>query len=196
MGKMSEELLKQAVSKIAPKNVDEKIILRAYEILSSIRDGTEGHGITLVLGFDPLLHHRTVMDMTDDIFEDGKEHINDPHMKDKIQDNREIDGAMLLDKNGKMVHSGMFFVANPRYVLRKMGLERDGSLPENFGFSKPVGTRHICSIGASWKMKDSFVFVLSENREVRLFHNGMIAYSDYPEEINWEPKEASNDDEE
>ncbi len=193
---MSDDILKQAVRKISSENVDENIVLRAYKILSSMRDETEGHGVTLVLGFDPLLHHRTVMEMTDDIFVESREHIKDPHMREKIEKHREIDGAFLVDKAGKMLHSGMFFVANPRYVLRKMGLEREGSLSDNFGFSRPVGTRHISSIGASWKMKDAFVMVLSENREIRLFHNGMIAYSEYPDEVNWQTPEPVENEEE
>ena len=164
---------------------DNALALKVYETLKHVREQGHGHGITMVLGYRPELKHH-VAPMADDVFDDLHEHINDYHMKEKILNIREIDGAILIDSSGKMLHSGMFFVVNPLHVLKNMGITRtnDLGLPELFGFSRKVGTRHISSISASYKMPDTLIYALSEeDSKVRVFLNGRILFSEVDEEI-------------
>ncbi len=139
----------------------------------------------IVLGFKQEQKNH-IAPISDDVFENLYEHITDYHMKDKILNIREIDGAILIDPTGKMLHSGMFFVVNPLHVLKSMGITRTSELglPELFGFSRKVGTRHISSISASYKMNDTLIFALSEeDSKIRIFLNGRILFSEVDEEI-------------
>lgn len=177
--------LQEILAQLSLPISDNSLALRVYETLRHVRDQEEGHGITIVLGFKPEQKNH-IAPMADDVFENLYEHISDYHMKDKILNIREIDGAILIDPSGKMLHSGMFFVVNPLHVLKSMGINRanDLGLPELFGFSRKVGTRHISSISASYKMNDTLIFALSEeDSKVRIFLNGRILFSEVEEEI-------------
>lgn len=162
---------------------DYSLAFRIFEILDAIRNEEQGHGITVVLGYhDGIGSH--VASMSEDVFESTCEHVNDMHMKDRVRLIREVDGVILVSPSGQMLHSGMFFIVNPLKILKDMNVyKKEISLPEQFGFARLVGTRHISSISASYNMPGTLVFTLSENNEIRIFNNGRIIFSEIPEEM-------------
>ena len=162
---------------------DFDLVFRTYEILDAIRNEEHGHGITIVLGYHSDISGH-VAGMAEDVFESTCEHINDIHMKDRIRLIREVDGVILVSPSGQMLHSGMFFIVNPLKILQNMNVyKKELGLPEQFGFARLVGTRHISSISASYNMPNTLVFTLSENNEIRMFNNGRIIFSEIPEEM-------------
>lgn len=178
-----QEVIKDILSNLSLVISDYNLVFRTYEILDSIRNEEHGHGITIVLGYYKDLNAH-VAAMAEDVFESTCEHINDIHMKDRIRLIREVDGVILVNPEGQMLHSGMFFIANPLKVLKEMNFyKKDISLPEQFGFARLVGTRHISSISASYNMPNTLVFTLSENNEIRIFNNGRIIFSEISEEM-------------
>lgn len=177
------EVIKDILSNLNLVLSDYDLVFRVYEILDSIRNDEHGHGITIVLGYRKEINSH-VAAMAEDVFESTCEHINDMHMKDRIRLIREVDGVILINPQGQMLHSGMFFIVNPLKVLQNMNVyNKELSLPEQFGFARLVGTRHITSISASYNMPDTLVFTLSENNEIRVFNNGRIIFSEIPEEM-------------
>ena len=163
---------------------DYDLVFRLYAILDAIRNEEEhGHGITIVLGYHSEVSSH-VAAMSEDVFESTCEHLNDIHMKDRIRLIREVDGVILVSPTGQMLHSGMFFIVNPLKILQNMNVyKKEMGLPEQFGFARLVGTRHISSISASYNMPGTLVFTLSENNEMRIFNNGRIIFSELPEEM-------------
>ena len=177
------EVIKDILSNLNLVLSDYDLVFRVYEILDSIRNEEHGHGITIVLGYHPEINSH-VAAMSEDVFESTCEHINDMHMKDRVRLIREVDGVILVNPQGQMLHSGMFFIVNPLKVLQNMNVyNKELSLPEQFGFARLVGTRHISSISASYNMPDTLIFTLSENNEIRVFNNGRIIFSEISEEM-------------
>ena len=177
-------MIKDILSNLNLVLSDYDLVFRVYEILDSIRNEEHGHGITIVLGYRKEINSH-VAAMAEDVFESTCEHINDMHMKDRVRLIREVDGAILINPEGQMLHSGMMFLnVNPFKVLKEMNVyNKELSLPEQFGFARLVGTRHISSISASYNMPDTLVFTLSENNEIRVFNNGRIIFSEISEEM-------------
>lgn len=181
--KEEHETLKEILGNLDLVFSDYGLVFRTYEILDAIRNEEHGHGITIVLGYHNEVSNH-VASMAEDVFESTCEHINDMHMKDRVRLIREVDGVILVGPTGQMLHSGMFFIANPLKVLKEMNVyKKEVSLPEQFGFARLVGTRHISSISASYNMPGTLIFTLSENNEIRVFNNGRIILSEIPEEM-------------
>lgn len=177
------EILKEILGNLDLVFSDYELVYRIYGILDSIRNEEKGHGITIVLGYHPEISQH-VAAMAEDVFESTCEHVKDIHMKDRIRLIREVDGVILVSPSGQMLHSGMFFIVNPLKILQNLNVyKKEISLPEQFGFARLVGTRHISSISASYNMPGTMVFTLSENNEIRVFNNGRILFSEIPEEM-------------
>jgi DNA integrity scanning protein DisA with diadenylate cyclase activity len=177
------ETLKDILGNLSLVISDYALAFRIYEILDAIRNEEQGHGITIVLGYSQDVGG-CVASMAEDVFESTCEHVLDIHMKDRIRLIREVDGVILVSPSGQMVHSGIFFIVNPLKILKDTNVyKKEISLPEQFGFARLVGTRHICSISASYYMPGTLVFTLSENGEIRIFNNGRIIFSEIPEEM-------------
>lgn len=187
MQEKRDELIDR-LEKINIDFIDCSLILRLYNILCYVRNKSDGHGMTVVLGYDreDINHRRTIAEMCENTFFKTNDHLNYDYIEEKMHDIRDIDGAILADKEGNILMSGVFFLVNPIFSLKKMGVPREDprSLPERFGFRTKVGTRHISSISASYKMKNSFIFSLSEETNlIRVFFNGRIFFSEIKEEI-------------
>lgn len=182
------DVLKEKIESCNINYIDNQLILQLYDVLCYVRDKEKGHGMTIVLGYDKenKRHRRTIAEMCDNAFFGTKEHITDEEIKDKMHEVREIDGAILVDNEGNILMGGVYFLVNPIFALKKIGISREDprSLPERFGFKTQVGTRHISSISASYKMYNSFIFALSEETNlIRVFFNGKIFFSEIEEEM-------------
>ena len=137
-----------------------------------------------------------IVDSTQDIFREhhirifgfGQKSIQDlsdqrfmlKHVKELI----DFDGAILISKEGAIISSGVYLEnLSPKDVSEEMRLGRVEDLSEAFGFAKKVHTRHLAAIAASYKLKGTTIFVMSEeDGSIRIFEKGKIIWSTMPSE--------------
>jgi len=169
---------------------------KVYEILYELRaNAVKPFGAIVVLGYvspknstDDFNVYTAPMD--EDFFKESKPNIFDSSTKQKIAETLDFDGAILIDSEGNALHSGVYL----RYkdyvdVLEDLKASKKGSLPERFGFSECVGTRHIAAICESYRMPETTIYIISEEtRKIRIFEKGRIIYSPIKKEI-WVPEE-------
>lgn len=89
-----------------------------------------------------------------------------------------FDGAILIDRGGSIVHSGVMIEGlRPRVVADKVNPGRFNDLSEQFGFDAKVHTRHLTAIAASHVFKGTTVFTVSEESGAfHVFERGRIIY--------------------
>lgn len=87
-----------------------------------------------------------------------------------------FDGAILIDTNGVILHSGaMIEGLRPSAVAQKINPGKFADLSEQFGFTTKVHTRHLSAIAASYVFKGTTVFTVSEESdEFHVFEAGKI----------------------
>lgn len=91
----------------------------------------------------------------------------------------DFDGAILINKGGQIVDSGVYIEGlKPRITAKKINPESSGDLSNRFGFKKKVHARHISAITASYIFKNTAVFTVSEETgDFHIFEGGKIIYS-------------------
>jgi DNA integrity scanning protein DisA with diadenylate cyclase activity len=96
-----------------------------------------------------------------------------------------FDGAILVDKNGRILASGVYLEnMRPKTVAEKLCKKKTSDLSEAFGFVQKVHTRHLSGIACSYKLKGTAVFVISEeSNALRVFEKGKITASPFKKEI-------------
>jgi len=89
-----------------------------------------------------------------------------------------FDGAILIDKRGDIVHSGVLIEGlRPRLVAEKVNPGRFEDLSVQFGFENKVHTRHLTAIAGSYIFKGTTVFTVSEETGTfHIFENGRIVH--------------------
>jgi len=99
--------------------------------------------------------------------------------KDNIVNTINFDGAILVDSQGNILHSGtMIEGLRPRAVAHKLNPEHASDLSSHFGFKRKVHMRHITAITSSYTFKGTTVFTVSEETDdFHIFENGKIVYS-------------------
>lgn len=100
----------------------------------------------------------------------------------------DFDGAILMSEKGEIVASGIYLEAmQTKRVAELLAPDHAADMSAAFGFAKKVHTRHMAGIAASYWLKDTTVFVVSEeDGSIRIFENGRIIYSTITREI-WKP---------
>ena len=90
----------------------------------------------------------------------------------------DFDGAILIDKNGQIMHSGIIIEGlRPRVIAEKLNPGKFKDLSEQFGFKGKVHSRHLSAITASYIFKGTSVFTVSEeNDSFHIFERGKIVY--------------------
>lgn len=168
-----------------------EIKLKIYQIILRLRKRIKKpFGFLIVLGWrgEWNREYASTPDITQDIFRDHRFDLSRHSLGEclaTIEKTIDFDGAILVNKEGTIISSGVYLEnLSPKEVAKEM---RPGhkveDLSEAFGFAKKVHTRHLAAIAASYKLKGTTMFVLSEeDRSVRIFEKGKIIWSTIPSE--------------
>lgn len=147
----------------------------------------EIHGLCAVLGYNENEHwddfKRSACRKGSDIFLKNMVHLNDQSAFDLLYLAMKQDGAVLIDEDGYMVHSG-----------RRIGVDVDGIFNQSPSIEKTYdivrdkgdgGTRHMAAIAASAVYPELlFVTVKSDHPAIRIIQGGYVVHSTVPEEVN------------
>jgi hypothetical protein len=105
------------------------------------------------------------------------------------------DGAILIKPNGTIytVRTQLTNI-DPKDIIK---LENDENLdendPKNYGFKETVNVRHFSAIGASFHLKNTILYTLSEETgNIRRYQNGKISFSTLQEEDSFPNHHISN----
>ena len=174
--------IKQALRKSKTHaSLNTKLILS--EIILNVMNRRRAFGLFVILGWqDKWKEFIDTPDSGQDIYK--KHHVN---LKDLIKEGKhyrvestlDFDGAILIDKNGKILDSGIIIEGlRPKVVANKIHPGKFKDLSEQFGFKGKVHSRHLSAIAASYIFKGTTVFTVSEeNDSFHVFENGRIVYS-------------------
>ena len=164
--------------------------LKIYQtILRLRRKLKKPFGLLIVLGWrrEWNKEYAATPDITQDVFRDrhfdlGRHSPGD--CLEAIRKTIDFDGAILISKEGAIISSGVYLEnLSPKDVSEEMRLGRVEDLSEAFGFAKKVHTRHLAAIAASYKLKGTTIFVMSEeDGSIRIFEKGKIIWSTMPSE--------------
>jgi len=144
-------------------------------------------GLFIVFGWknDWNREHADISDSSQDIFAKNKIDVFRKTSFKKIVSTINFDGAILIDKNGIIRHSGMIISQiSPRALANELSKNSKEDLSTRLGFRKKVHTRHLAAITTSWTLKDTTVFTISEETgDIHIFEKGQIIFSTVPAEI-------------
>jgi len=165
--------------------------LKVYEIVLRLRrEMHKRFGLLIVLGWKREWNdrHTSLPDATQDIF--VKHHIDIANCPLKqaagaIKKTADFDGAILVSRDGKIFDSGVFLEnLHPKAVAKILHPSKAEDLSSAFGFVKKVHIRHLAAIAASYALKGTTVFVLSEeDNTIRVMEKGRIIWSTVREEV-------------
>ncbi len=176
--------------------------VRLFEILEQIRDEgvkkaeEEGkeyhlHGLCAVLGYDSIKHEDYFrMPVGADVFEGRDVYLDSPEAPQALERAMEEDGAVLIDGEGRIHHSG-------RYINVNVGRIYESSPEARATYNRlketaNAGTRHLSIVAASTELPDlSFYALKSDHPQIRIFKEGQVLHSTVPEDENYKPREAS-----
>jgi len=158
--------------------------IRTNEIEQAQKEGREYHihGLCAVLGYDPKHHAEYfTMPVGDDLFTKKNIYLDDLQALETLQQAMAIDGAILINSEGKIVHSGRFMQADLRiYSRHETALSTYRQLRE----TADAGTRHLAAIALSAQLPNlSFYTLKSDHPQLRVFRNGSIVSSTILDEV-------------
>jgi hypothetical protein len=137
------------------------------------------------LNFDPESDHEShrFRGDVDDIFKDKK--ITSKDLKMHLAELGYKDGAMLIKPDGTIYAvKAQLTNIDPKSIIFDKGNE-DLSLndPSNYGFKEVVNVRHFSAIGASYHLKNTLIYTLSEETgNIRRYKGGKITFSTLQDE--------------
>lgn len=105
-----------------------------------------------------------------------------------IKKTKYFDGAILIRRKGYASASGIFLTnLNPKLLVEHLEHKIVHDFSRTLGFKEKVHSRHLIAITASWQLKQTTVYTVSEEtKTIRIYENGRIIYSTIPTEI-WKP---------
>lgn len=166
--------------------------MRTDEITQAEAEGRKYHihGLCAVLGYDPERHESyfnlpSALQPGKDIFKGKELYLQDPEALPALKEAMEIDGAILIGPDGKLMHSGKMILADLRttYSRHKEAFDTYKNLHE----TADAGTRHMAAIALSAERPDLLVYTLkSDHPQLRIFKEGSIYRSTVPEEVESE----------
>lgn len=159
--------------------------MKTAELILRLRNRKKrDFGLFVIVGWQRKWHeYLDISDSGQDIFNDH--HIDimrlDPGKRRRVDVSATVDfdGAILVDRQGAIIHSGVFIEGlRPRVVAEKLNPGRFDDLSEQFGFETKVHARHLAAISASYIFKGTTVFTVSEeNGAFHIFEGGRIVHS-------------------
>jgi len=156
---------------------------RLSRLILRLMNRRDGFGLFVILGWRDEWNKFTDMpDSRQDIY--AKHHINVMEIGKKnvyydIESTINFDGAILIDKKGIILHSGVMIEGlKPGEVANKVNPGQFKDLSEQFGFKEKVHLRHLSAISASYIFDNTTVFTVSEETDsFHIFEGGRIVYS-------------------
>ncbi|MDA2922360.1 diadenylate cyclase [Patescibacteria group bacterium AH-259-L07] len=111
-------------------------------------------------------------------------------MMNTISKTKYFDGAILIRRKGYASASGVFLTnLRPSLLVEHLEHKMVHDLSKTLGFKEKVHSRHLIAITASWQLKQTTVYTVSEEtKTIRIYEDGRIIYSIIGEEI-WQPRE-------
>ena len=158
--------------------------IKVSELVLNLMLSQKKFGLFVILGWqDKWQEYTDVSDSTQDVF--MRHHINVADIENHADWYREVestvgfDGAILIDGNGEIVHSGVMIEGlRPRIVAAEINPGNFLDLSDQFSFNRKVHTRHLSAITASYVFKNTTIFTVSEESDsFHIFENGRIVYS-------------------
>lgn len=141
------------------------------------------HGLCAILGYDPKEHSSYVrLKVGKDLFQDQEVYLQDSKALDALEKAMEIDGAILIGKDGKLMHSGRYILSDLEkvYSMNEKALATYAQLQE----TSDAGTRHIAAIALSAQRPELLIYTLkSDYPQLRVFRGGSIVRSTVPGEV-------------
>lgn len=137
-------------------------------------------GLFVILGWqNKWRDYLDISDAQQDIF--AKHHVDvtdTAEVTDDVATTVDFDGAILIDRRGSILHSGVFIEGlRPRVVAEKINPGKFSDLSEQFGFDTKVHARHLSAITASYVFKGTTIFTVSEETDTfHVFEHGRIIY--------------------
>jgi DNA integrity scanning protein DisA with diadenylate cyclase activity len=104
----------------------------------------------------------------------------------KLAELADFDGAILMNERGEIVASGIYLESmQTKRLAEILAPDHAADMSAAFGFAKKVHTRHMAGIAASYWLKDTTVFVVSEeDGSIRIFERGRIIFSTVEKEMH------------
>ncbi|MFN7088308.1 MAG: DNA integrity scanning protein DisA nucleotide-binding domain protein [Candidatus Paceibacteria bacterium] len=166
--------------------------IKIYQVLKRlIKRLRHPFGMIIVLGWKKEWEKRyaALPDATQNIFENRSINIaqlSEEKLLEELSKTADFDGAILINSQGEIVASGIYLEnMKPSSVADRLYPARAQDLSTSFGFKKKVHARHLAAISASYWLKGSTVFVVSEeDRSIRIFEGGRIIWSTIKKEIH------------
>jgi len=159
--------------------------MRTNEIKQAQKEGREYgiHGLCAVLGYDPEQHSSYISRLRagTDIFQNKGSYLQDPEALAALQEGMKIDGAILIDHDGRFLHSGKYIkCVEESYDKHPHAEDTYLKLQEK----ADAGTRHMAAIALSAERPDLLIYTLkSDHPELRIFKGGLIYRSTVPGEV-------------
>ncbi|MBI2582292.1 hypothetical protein HYV87_04175 [Candidatus Woesearchaeota archaeon] len=146
------------------------------------------HGLCAVQGYDPKLHASYfkipgVKFGGEDIFQDQQISLYDLGALAALQEAMEIDGAILIGKDGRLMHSGKFMLPDFSIYERHQGAVKTYERLQENG---EAGTRHVTAVALSALLPElTFTTLKSDRDDLRQIRGGYIVRSTVPGEVNY-----------
>lgn len=160
----------------------EKLRIKTSKLILHLMNRKRGFGLFMVLGWQNKWNKYIDMpDTRQDIYKKHHQNLLKHYHSHKhdIETTVNFDGAILVDKNGNILHSGaMIEGLRPKEIANKINPGKFKDLSEQFGFKEKVHLRHLSAISASYIFKGTTIFTVSEeNDSFHVYEGGKIIYS-------------------
>ncbi|MEK7151602.1 MAG: hypothetical protein AAB784_02740 [Patescibacteria group bacterium] len=165
-------------------NLPVSLKMKTVELILNLMKNQKNFGLFVVLGWqDKWQEYTDISDSTQDIF--VAHHVNVLEIENHadwyhdVESTVGFDGAILINSNGEIVHSGVMIEGlRPRIAAAEINPGSFPDLSDQFGFDHKVHTRHLSAITASYIFKDTTVFTVSEETgALHVFEAGKIVYA-------------------
>ena len=160
----------------------EKLRSKTAKIIFKLMNRKRGFGLFVIIGWQSKWNkYIDVPDRGQDVYVTHRQNILKHYSEHKydIEKTVNFDGAILIDAQGNIVHSGIIIEGlRPKIVADKLNPGHFKDLSEQFGFSEKVHSRHLSAITASYLFKDTTIYTVSEETDsFHVFEGGKIIYS-------------------
>lgn len=165
-------------------NLPIELKLKVSKIMLGLMNRKTGFGLFIIVGWkDKWREHTDIPDAQQDIYVQHRQNVLKHYKTHKhdIETTVNFDGAILIDKGGNIVHSGIIIEGlKPRVIANKINPGHFSDLSEQFGFKRKVHARHLSAITASYVFKGTTVMTVSEEtNSFHIFEGGKIVFRMY-----------------
>lgn len=169
------------------------VLLAVSRIVSHAR---KEFGLLIILGWRAgwQKEYALLTDVRQDIFRYRASKILNRPLKrviNTIKKTKYFDGAILIRRKGYASASGIFLTnLRPKLLVEHLEHRLSHDFSHMLGFKEKVHSRHMIAITASWQLRKTTVYTVSEEtRTIRIYENGRIIYSTIKGEAWTPPKD-------